>query len=249
MPITLPVAATADDRAFKRIADRYEKWGSDTGKKVGSEMAKSMGDALEKRTRSRRISLSGRTARSRTPLARFVSKRRSCKTSAARAPRTRGFSRRLRRWSRRGVPMLPPHGMRPALTVNCTPARRSCRRLRRCCRGRCRAPGSGSWLFRRSSSPRVRQGRVLRSVVLSRRSRVSRLVRSQRRKPCMTWVHVGIPVADGITARTGKVGDELDAVMDQVGMCGRYRGTHRSYRDVAAQVSQAMHLTGTIWVR
>jgi hypothetical protein len=48
MPITLPVSATADDRAFKRIADRYEKWGQDAGRRIGGEMAKSMDDALAK---------------------------------------------------------------------------------------------------------------------------------------------------------------------------------------------------------
>lgn len=47
MPITLPVSATADDKAFQKIADRYEKWGAETGKKVGGEMAKGLNDALE----------------------------------------------------------------------------------------------------------------------------------------------------------------------------------------------------------
>jgi len=47
MPIRLPVEATADDRAFQRIASRYEKWGAETGKKIGAEFSKGMGNALE----------------------------------------------------------------------------------------------------------------------------------------------------------------------------------------------------------
>jgi len=48
MPISIPISATADDKAFQKIADRYEKWGNTTGKKVGAEFAKSMEDAASK---------------------------------------------------------------------------------------------------------------------------------------------------------------------------------------------------------
>lgn len=44
MAITIPVAATADDRTFQRIADRYERWGKDTGKKIGSALADGIDD-------------------------------------------------------------------------------------------------------------------------------------------------------------------------------------------------------------
>lgn len=52
MPISLPISATADDRAFQKIANRYEKWGADTGKKIGSEFSKGMGDALDDGSKS-----------------------------------------------------------------------------------------------------------------------------------------------------------------------------------------------------
>ena len=44
MAISIPVAATADDRTFQRIADRYERWGKDTGKRIGSSLAEGIDD-------------------------------------------------------------------------------------------------------------------------------------------------------------------------------------------------------------
>lgn len=49
MPISIPVAVTADDRTAKRVRDQYEKWGKDTGKSISSALADGISDAkLEK---------------------------------------------------------------------------------------------------------------------------------------------------------------------------------------------------------
>lgn len=43
MAISIPVSATADDRTFQQIANKYERWGKDTGKKIGA----ALGDGID----------------------------------------------------------------------------------------------------------------------------------------------------------------------------------------------------------
>jgi len=47
--ISIPVAVTADDRTAKRVAKEYEQWGKTTGKSIGTALAEGIGDEkLEK---------------------------------------------------------------------------------------------------------------------------------------------------------------------------------------------------------
>lgn len=245
MPITLPVAATADDQAFKRIADRYEKWGSDTGKKVGSEMAKSMGDALEKadtKSADKFERAYGKVADAIGKVRVEEAKLQDLRSKGASDTRIIAQAEALER-ARRAEAAATRDAAQAYSELHTSTTRLS---------------SATSMLSESLSGTRFGQLAVQTEQLAAGFGRVGFAVGGA------VTAFAGIAVntvaatkalydlgarwdsvADGITARTGKVGDELDAVMDQVGKVAAATAEPiEAIGDVAAQVSQAMHLTG-----